>query len=97
MYELPSDITIYNVESLKTALINYLEAQLKQDLVILVLEASKVKDLDTAGLQLLLSFHKTCVELGIDLRIENSNVFFEELTKLTGANTYISRDGDNNG
>lgn len=82
MFELPENMTIYNVGELKEELLIHLKNSGGDPVQ---LDAAKLKDIDGAGIQLLLSLYKTLQEEDRSLSIQNPNQLLNHLLQVSGA------------
>ncbi|MCK8816826.1 STAS domain-containing protein [Natroniella sulfidigena] len=92
MFELPTNLTIYNVEQIQEELITYFETKVEAEQGQLILEAAEVEDIDAAGLQLLVSAYKTANKNDLVLQINNLSNELKKLLTLAGAEFIITEE-----
>ena len=95
MYTLPESLTIRNVKSIRDELICYLEHQLETGRgkeKETPLNFLQLKDIDTAGLQLLLSAAVSSRNNNCPLRVVNVQPPIRELLLVTGAGDILTPD-----
>ena len=94
MYELPESLTVFNseevLESLGKYVSSYIEGQGQSDKV--VIDATKLIDLDGAGLQLLLSAYKTCELRNIPFHITGIDKEIMTLLEITGTKDMLESE-----
>ncbi len=97
MFTLPQDMTIHNVKSIQTELLDYIEREIAEDQSELILDAKKVDDIDAAGLEILLSAYLTAQEEGLSFKLKNNDGYFNEVLNLSGAGDVLDlRKGGSN-
>ncbi len=95
MYVLPEALTFRNVKTIRDELLHYLEHRLKENEEgekEATLDFFHLQDLDTAGLQLLLSAVRSFQNNDCLLKIVNMQALIKELLQLTGAGDIITTD-----
>lgn len=85
MITLPENLNIKNIKEVQEMLLSCLEQAGTNKLDELNLDLGNLRDIDTAGVQLLLSAGLTFKNEGIILRMVNTKPFIKELFKLSGA------------
>lgn len=85
MLVLAETLTLYTVQDCVSELLEYLNTREVTEEKEAVLDASKLRDIDTAGLQLLLSAGKTAFRKGLRLRIVNASESLSRILELSGA------------
>lgn len=93
MYTLPESLTIQNAASIQKELIRFLDepGEAEKTKKEAVFDFIHLKDLDTAGLQLLLAAAKSMLNRGWSLKAVNIPAPIQELLQLTGAGDILSR------
>lgn len=81
MFTLPENLTIYNVKEVKEDLLDHLSHVDKEVLI----DAERLKDIDGAGIQLLLSLYKTLQSEDRTLIIKNRSELVDHLLQHSGA------------
>ena len=82
MFQLPDTLTIHNVVEYHEKMLGYLEQQGAEGEGIF--DAGALREIDTAGLQLLLSFSKMAFLQKKSLQIINRDPVVERLCQLSG-------------
>ena len=85
MFILTDAITVNTVEENRLALLAFLQEQAEKSSKEAVLDASSLRDLDTAGVQLLLSAFKSASQKGLRLYLVNTDDFVLNMLELCGA------------
>ena len=85
MFILTDAITVNTVEENRLALLAFLQEQAEKSTKEAVLDASNLRDLDTAGVQLLLSAFKSASQKGLRLYLVNTDDFVLNMLELCGA------------
>ncbi len=85
MFVLAETLSLHTVQENVQELLAYLDAQAETGDREIILDASKLRDIDTAGLQFLLSASKTVSRIGLQLRFINAGEFLSRLLELSGA------------
>lgn len=80
MVQCPSYLTIYNVLDIKEEWQKILSDQPSE----LVVDMSKLEEIDTAGVQLIFALKKECLEKNISLSLENWNKPIVSFVKFIG-------------
>lgn len=97
MFTLPQDMTIHNVKTIQTELLDYIEMQIGENKSKLILDANEVDDIDAAGLQVLLSAYLTAQEEEISFELKNNAGYFNEVLNLSGVSDVLDlREGGSN-
>ncbi len=90
-YILPSNMNIEDIESLAGELKN-LRLSVKSHLI---LDASKIESITTAGLQLIVSLDKSIAASGGSLSLVNGSAVFMEIVKDEGLENLLNRSSYN--
>lgn len=97
MFTLPQDMTIHNVKTIQTELLDYIEMQIGENKSKLILDAKEVDDIDAAGLQVLLSAYLTAQEEKISFELKNNAGYLNEVLNLSGVSDVLDlREGGSN-
>ncbi len=91
MFLLPGTLTIHNVDEYRQKLITYLEQNKEKEAT--VLDATALQDIDTAGLQLLLSFCKIFLLEERSFRIINKDPYVQQIFDLSGSSDVLEKVG----
>lgn len=91
MFTLPENLNIYNVKDVQEQLLSYCEQLLTEEQKEAVLDFSELRDLDAAGLQILMASHKTFSNAGLVLKLDGVNSFVQHLLNLSGSSDILER------
>ncbi len=91
MFILPETLTIHNVEEYQEKLLSYLKENAEKEAA--VLDAKALQDIDTAGLQLLLSFCKIFLLEERSFRIINKDPYVQQIFDLSGSSDVLEKGG----
>jgi len=81
-FELPEEMTVASVNALSKKLQNVLNELDQKELI---LEGSKVKDIDAAGIQVLLSAYKSLAAKNKSIKLKTPSSELEQALKNSGA------------
>ena len=93
MFKLPDTLNIENVKEVQEELLNYLQEATKDENEDLALDAGELRDIDAAGLQLLISAYRTFAEEGHPIRLINVSEFLEQMLDISGAIGILGKGG----
>ncbi len=91
MLKLPDSLTIHNVGQVRQTIISYLEKQKKEENNIIAFDARSLKDIDGAGIQLLLSTLKAFGQEELSFSLVNRGKILEQLLELSGASDIVEK------
>ncbi len=90
MHILAEEITMNTVEANRIKLLAYLQEEAETAGETVLLDASNLHDIDAAGVQLLLSAHKSASQRGLRLQLVNSGDFLMKTLEYSGAGDVLS-------
>ncbi len=89
MFRLPESLTIHNVKEIQEELLTYLQQVPAGREKEFNLDCSGLRDLDAAGLQLLLSAYKSFSQADIDVKITGTTSFVQHFLDLSGSSDIL--------
>lgn len=95
MYRLPSELTIHEVSEIKKGLLDLADNNPGEKEY--VINGADVKDVDAAGIQVLLSFYKTLQNRGAKVSLKESSDTLIRMLKLSGTLEYLCEEVKENG
>ena len=90
MFILPEALTINTVKEVQEELISFSKQKLEKNEKEATLDLIQLKDLDTAGLQLLLAVRMSFHNKNCSLRLINVGASLQHLLQLTGAGEILT-------
>lgn len=85
MFVLAETLTMSTVEEHRAELLEYLQEEEVRSNKEATIDASNLRDIDTAGVQLLLSSFKTATQKGLNLYLLNAGDYVLKMLELSGA------------
>ena len=92
MFTFPDSLTTYNVKEVQEQLILFVDELMENGGEAILLDVSQVNDIDTAGLQLLLSVAKTAKEKKKEFFLINRTEMLEQVIEMTGAKPILDKE-----
>lgn len=91
MFVLSEALIMSTVEKHRAELLAYLQQEAESSNKEVVIDASKLRDIDTAGIQLLLSSFKTASQKGLRLSLLNTGDYALKMLELSGASDVLGK------